>query len=1041
MTAFRIDVVIDPRKAVAGGQRVGRELDKLQQKANKTQILMQRAIAFVGVGFAVKQIVQLGDAFTGLQNRLRVVTDTERELVTVTQELLDVSNRSRSSFESTAELYSRLALATRELNLEGADLIQVTESINKAIILSGASAKEANNGLIQLSQGLASGRLTGDELRSTLEQLPVVADVIAKRLGVTRGELRKLGAEGKITSIEIIKAFQDAEAEISENFAKTVPTVGQSFVVLRNNVVAFIGRLNQGTGALGAFGTAIRFVGTNVELLAKSLAVLAASLVAVKVAPAIQGFLQLSAAIKAGRAVRLGSIAAINMQNAATAASAKLALASAVAELKRTDAIIRQTQVESINNAVKLRGNALVFEKTVLNRTLIGIEAQRTSQLAALTAAQTASNVATATASTQVTSLSIASAKARAGVKALTAAIAANPIGIFVVALAAVVSALVIFRNEISLTKDGLGTLGDLFTVFFDQLGTALGIIPELFGRAFGGAFAEVAQFIQAFEFEFADLIRIPALFVDRTIGLFIGLGSAIVSILGDLPAAIGDVFIRMVNSVIDALEFIPDVVIGIVKTVGGVMNTFIRGLITSFGLLGSALEQSLAGNFSAARDLAEDAGKAVSSAFDTATDNIGGKLVNNIANELESDLIPRLNPVFEDGFAELGLNALNAFADNADFSGVRDFAEGLIAGANQIASDRTATDAVEAKTQADRQAAIAASERAASIQKLLGPLEREAKLLDIATAAGTREAAIAAQLLSIQDKLTESGIQLTEAQKQFTIELVRSNAAKTENLALSQSLITVEEQLAERTRIANQAFADGAITAAQYSTELRNIDLAAAEASKTIGSGLVTGFAKAQESVSDLASVTENVLTNAFSSAENALVEFATAGKTSFKDFAASIIKDILKVIAKLLIMKAIQGIGGAFGGVAGGGGFTDALAGFGAAPTDQAANGSPNAMANKPFLVGEEGPEIFTPGQTGSISPTDQTIAALTGGAASKKETVVVQAPAPEVNVQTVVVKDPKEIPAAMESPDGRQSIRNVIREERQGIKRDLA
>ena len=107
---------------------------------------------------------------------------------------------------------------------------------------------------------------------------------------------------------------------------------------------------------------------------------------------------------------------------------------------------------------------------------------------------------------------------------------------------------------------------------------------------------------------------------------------------------------------------------------------------------------------------------------------------------------------------------------------------------------------------------------------------------------------------------------------------------------------------------------------------------------------------------------------------------------------------------------------------------------------PAGAAASGTTAATANKPFLVGEEGPEIFTPGQTGSISPTDQTISALTSGAANTGETVVVQAPAPAVNVNTIVVDDPSKIPTGIESPDGRQAIRNVIREESSGIKRDL-
>src|SRR5690606_2602352 len=98
-----------------------------------------------------------------------VTTGTEN-LTTVTSRLFDVANRTRSSFEGTANLYARVALATKELGIGQQELLTFTERVNQAIILSGASAQEAQAGLIQLSQGLASGALRGDELRSVLEQ-------------------------------------------------------------------------------------------------------------------------------------------------------------------------------------------------------------------------------------------------------------------------------------------------------------------------------------------------------------------------------------------------------------------------------------------------------------------------------------------------------------------------------------------------------------------------------------------------------------------------------------------------------------------------------------------------------------------------------------------------------------------------------------------------------------------------------------------------------------------------------------------------------
>lgn len=1056
MTQFRIDVVVDPRRGKRGLKDVERGLTQLERKANKTQLLLQKAVAFVGVGFAIRQLAELGDAFTNLQNRLRVVTDGTAELNQKTEQLLQVANRSRSSFESTAELYSRLALATRELNLEGADLVQITESINKAIILSGASAKEANNGLIQLSQGLASGRLTGDELRSTLEQLPVVADVIAKQLGVTRGELRKLGAEGKITSISIIKAFQAAEEELETKFAKTVPTLSQSFVVLRNNVVAFVGRINEGTGILRGFGAAIRFVGEELDTVVKSLALIGVTAGLIKIAPLVQDFFKLQAAIKAGTAVRLGSIAAINAQNKFLAEQAVANLAAATAELKRTDAIITSIRVESLANAIRKGGNAIIFEKTVVTRQLAAIEAQRAGQLAALIAAEKAQAAASLTAATNVTVLSRAFDKAKTSLKSFTLFLAANPIGVFVVALGAIVAALLIFRNDIKLTEDGLATFGDFIAELADQIKQAFLALGEFLGRAFEPLVTAVKDALGIVEFEFIDLIRVPALFVDRTIGLFLGLGAAIISIIGDLPRAVGDIFIRLVNGAITAIEFLPDVLIGIVKTLGQVLDIFITGQIRSFELLGQSAKQALLGNFGAAKEAAEEAAFASKNAFERASTGIGDRFARNIAKELDDELIPRLKNPFEDAFGDLGLAALNAFADQADFSGVRDFVNGLVAGAEERAQDRAAEEATKKKSEADKAAAIASAEKAAGIAKVLDPLREENRLLAISIAEGAREAAIQGTLAKAREALVKAGAALGGEEDMLAESLIRQNAAMTEAISTAQGLQTADEILIERLRMLQNAYDQGTISLQTFNEAQREAEIVALESSKNFADGWEAGLLRAIDKMEDFGAVAQQMITtitdglvnslgttfqetfsfmaNTLTDSETSWVDYREAIKATFK----GLIDDILGQLAKLLAQKALLALldaaeGGAFGATIG------AIIGA-AREAEPAATGRQAATANKPFLVGEEGPELFTPGQTGSISPNDQTIAALSGGAANNRETVVVQAPAPEVNVNTIVVDDPSKVPTGIESPEGKQAIRNVIRTERSGIKRDL-
>src|SRR5690606_16856748 len=233
MAEERIDIVITER----GSRVVRRNIEDIGNSARKSADgvdLLKRALAALGGAVAARELVRLLDTYTNLNNRLRATGLEAQNLTAVYQELRAVANDTRSSFEGSVELYSRLALSSKELGVSQRDLIEFTKSLNQAIILSGASATEAQAGLIQLSQGMASGTLRGDELRSVLEQLPAVADVIAKELGVTRGELRKMGEDGKITAGVILDAFKNARDELEQRFGRTVPTISQSFQVLQN---------------------------------------------------------------------------------------------------------------------------------------------------------------------------------------------------------------------------------------------------------------------------------------------------------------------------------------------------------------------------------------------------------------------------------------------------------------------------------------------------------------------------------------------------------------------------------------------------------------------------------------------------------------------------------------------------------------------------------------------------------------------------------------------------------------------------------------
>ena len=221
------------------------------------------AVTFRGLQFLFGSL----DEFNELQNRLRLVTDGQEELNSATRDLFAISRDTRTAFSATATVYSRTALAAKDLNLENERLLRFTRSINQAAILSGAGEQERRAGLIQLSQGIASNTLRGDELRSVLENIPLVADVIAQSLGATRGELRELAREGQLTAEVILNAFEEAGPQLERQFGNTVPTLSQAVTDLGTAWTEFISGVDNNIGATRGLATVITFLANNVGLL------------------------------------------------------------------------------------------------------------------------------------------------------------------------------------------------------------------------------------------------------------------------------------------------------------------------------------------------------------------------------------------------------------------------------------------------------------------------------------------------------------------------------------------------------------------------------------------------------------------------------------------------------------------------------------------------------------------------------------------------------------------------------------------------------
>ncbi|MBL8464349.1 MAG: tape measure protein [Thauera sp.] len=234
--------------------------------------VQSRLLQFAGAQLGLQTAIDLGrtaDEYANLGARIDLVNSSQAGFNLTLAQTAELARATYSGLESTTGLVGALARAGEEVGLTQEGVLRLTESINKANQVSGASAASADAALTQLIQGLQSGTLRGDEFNSVMEQSPRLAKALADGLGVPIGALRAMAEQGKLTSEVVISALQSQARTIDAEFAKLPLTIGRSLTNLSTNWTQFIGELDQANGASATVARALEGVANNLDDIAK----------------------------------------------------------------------------------------------------------------------------------------------------------------------------------------------------------------------------------------------------------------------------------------------------------------------------------------------------------------------------------------------------------------------------------------------------------------------------------------------------------------------------------------------------------------------------------------------------------------------------------------------------------------------------------------------------------------------------------------------------------------------------------------------------
>lgn len=206
-------------------QQAGAEQARTNKQLNDGASMFNKIsgaiIGAVGAYVSLRQVANLVNFATEYSNttaRIAMMNDGLQTTAELQQKIYQAAQNSLSSYDATAQMVAKLGNNAASAFSSASEIVDFAELVQKQFGIAGASAIEASNASLQLTQALGSGVLRGDELNSIFEQAPNLIQNIASYLDVPIGKIREMASEGKITAQIVKESMFAAADDINEKF-------------------------------------------------------------------------------------------------------------------------------------------------------------------------------------------------------------------------------------------------------------------------------------------------------------------------------------------------------------------------------------------------------------------------------------------------------------------------------------------------------------------------------------------------------------------------------------------------------------------------------------------------------------------------------------------------------------------------------------------------------------------------------------------------------------------------------------------------------
>ena len=227
--------------ATKAARTATQQMEQAQKAASASTDALSRSLKSLVGGYlglqGLRSVLNLSDTITATTARLDMMNDGLQTTAELNSMIWQSAQRARGAYAGTASFVAQLGNLAGNAFSSNAEIVAFAEQINKQIALSGTSTAGASAAILQLTQGLSSGALRGEELNSVLEQTPMIAKTIADYMGVTTGEMRELASQGAVTAEVVKNAMFAAADETNAKFEQMPYTWSQVWTQAQNIMI------------------------------------------------------------------------------------------------------------------------------------------------------------------------------------------------------------------------------------------------------------------------------------------------------------------------------------------------------------------------------------------------------------------------------------------------------------------------------------------------------------------------------------------------------------------------------------------------------------------------------------------------------------------------------------------------------------------------------------------------------------------------------------------------------------------------------------